>query len=49
MFALCSKKQTTADTPGKRKVRQEMFNEKFQKQAKRYLDDLRRAAMIEYK
>lgn len=49
MFALCSKKETTADTPGKRKVRQEIFNEKFQKQAKRYLEDLRRAAMIEYK
>jgi len=49
MFALCSKKETTADTPGKRKVRQEMYAEKFQKQAKRYLEDLRRAAMIEYK
>jgi peptidyl-prolyl cis-trans isomerase SurA len=49
MFALCSKKETTSDTPGKRKVRQEMFNEKFQKQAKRYLEEIRRAAMIEYK
>jgi peptidyl-prolyl cis-trans isomerase SurA len=49
MFALCSKKETTSDTPGKRKVRQEMFNERFQKRAKLYLEDLRRAAMIEYK
>jgi peptidyl-prolyl cis-trans isomerase SurA len=49
MFALCSKKQTTSDTPGKRKVRQEMFNEKFQRQAKNYLEQIRRAAMIEYK
>jgi peptidyl-prolyl cis-trans isomerase SurA len=49
MFALCSRRETTSDTPGKRKVRQEMFNEKFQKQSKRYLEELRRAAMIEYK
>ena len=49
MFALCSKKQTTADTPGKREVRDQMFAQKFQAQAKRYLRELRNAAMIEYR
>ena len=49
MFALCSKKQTTVDTPGKREVRDQMFAQKFQAQAKRYLKELRNAAMIEYR
>jgi peptidyl-prolyl cis-trans isomerase SurA len=49
MFALCSKKETTADTPEKRKIKDEMFQKKFGSQAKHYLDDIRRQAMIEYK
>jgi peptidyl-prolyl cis-trans isomerase SurA len=49
MFALCSKKETTSDTPGKKEVRDEMFQKKFGAQAKRYLAELRRGAMIEYK
>jgi peptidyl-prolyl cis-trans isomerase SurA len=49
MFALCSKKETKTDTPGKKEVRDEIFQQKFGAQAKRYLAELRRAAMIEYK
>jgi peptidyl-prolyl cis-trans isomerase SurA len=49
MFALCSKKETKADTPGKKEMRNEIFQQKFGAQAKRYLQQLRRAAMIEYK
>jgi peptidyl-prolyl cis-trans isomerase SurA len=49
MFALCSKKETTADTPEKRKVKDQIFQEKFGAHAKRYLAELRRQAMIEYK
>ena len=49
MFALCSKKQTTADTPGKREMRDQIFAQRFQAQAKRYLKELRNAAMIEYR
>jgi peptidyl-prolyl cis-trans isomerase SurA len=49
MFALCSKNQTTQDTPGKREMRDQMFAQKFQAQAKRYLKELRNAAMIEYR
>ncbi len=49
MFALCSKKENKTDTPGKKEVRDEIFQKKFGAQAKRYLAELRRAAMIEYK
>ena len=49
MFALCSKRETKADTPGKKEARTELFEKKFGAQSKRYLAQLRRAAMIEYK
>ncbi len=49
MFALCGRKETTADTVAKREIRDEMFAERFSTQAKRYLKELRSAAMIEYK
>jgi peptidyl-prolyl cis-trans isomerase SurA len=49
MFALCSKRETKSDTPDKRKVRDEMFQQKFGAQAKLYLQRIRREAMIEYK
>jgi peptidyl-prolyl cis-trans isomerase SurA len=49
MFALCGKKETQSDTPGKKQVRDEISQQKFGAQAKRYLAELRRAAMIEYK
>ncbi len=49
MFAICSKKESKTDTPEARKLRDEMFEKKFGAKAKRYLADLRRQAMIEYK
>lgn len=49
VFAVCDKKETSADTPGKRQVREEMFQERFQTQATRYLKELRSGAMIEYR
>lgn len=49
MFALCSKKENKTETPGRREVRDEMFQQKFSAQAKRYLAQIRREAMIEYK
>lgn len=49
MFALCSKRETKNDTPGKKEIRDEMFQKKFGAKAKRYLAQLRREAMIEYK
>ena len=49
LFALCGKKQTTADTPAQRQVRDEMMQEKFLTYSKRFLKEMRSAAMIEYK
>jgi peptidyl-prolyl cis-trans isomerase SurA len=49
MFAMCGKKETKTDTPGRKEVRDELSQQKFGVQAKRYLADLRRSAMIEYK
>lgn len=49
MFAVCSKKESTTDTPEAKKLRDEIFEKKFGSKAKRYLADLRRQAMIEYK
>jgi peptidyl-prolyl cis-trans isomerase SurA len=49
MFAVCAKKETNNDTPGMRETRDQMFQQKFGVKAKHYLDDLRRAAMIEYR
>ncbi len=49
MFALCGKRENKSETPGKREVRDEIFQQKFGAQAKRYLAEIRREAMIEYK
>lgn len=49
LFALCEKKETKAETPEKREARDKIFGEQFQSKAKRYLQELRRQAMIEHK
>ncbi|MET0676545.1 MAG: SurA N-terminal domain-containing protein [Bradyrhizobium sp.] len=49
MVALCARNPTTVDTPQKRAVREEMYNKKYEATSKRYLDEVRRAAMIEYR
>jgi peptidyl-prolyl cis-trans isomerase SurA len=49
MVALCGRKPTTVDTPKKREVREKMFAEKFEKKSKAYLEEIRKAAMIEYR
>jgi peptidyl-prolyl cis-trans isomerase SurA len=49
MFALCEKKASTSDSPVKREVREEIFNKRFEAEAKKYLDEIRKQAMIEYK
>jgi peptidyl-prolyl cis-trans isomerase SurA len=47
LFAVCARDQVSGETPGKREVREAISNERFQAQAKRYLKELRSAAMIE--
>jgi peptidyl-prolyl cis-trans isomerase SurA len=49
MFAVCSKKESKTEAPGLKEVRDKMFEKKFGAKANRYLADLRRQAMIEYK
>jgi peptidyl-prolyl cis-trans isomerase SurA len=49
MFAICSKKESKSDSASTKQMRNEMFEKKFGARAKRYLADLRRQAMIEYK
>lgn len=49
MFAICAKKETKSDTPEMREIRDQIFQQKLGAQAKRYLENLRRQAMIEYK
>jgi peptidyl-prolyl cis-trans isomerase SurA len=49
MFALCVKKSNKLDNAASKEVRDQMFAQQFQNQAKRYLNELRRQAMIEVK
>jgi peptidyl-prolyl cis-trans isomerase SurA len=49
MFALCSKKESKTDSPLKGQVRQELFNKRFEVESKKFLDEIRKQAMIEYK
>jgi peptidyl-prolyl cis-trans isomerase SurA len=48
MFAVCDKKETKTDSPIKSQLRQELFAKRFENQAKQYLEEIRKQAMIEY-
>jgi peptidyl-prolyl cis-trans isomerase SurA len=49
MVVLCSRKPTTIDTPKKKEIREKMFAQKYEAKSKWYLQEVRRAAMIEYR
>jgi len=49
MFALCNKKESKTDSPLKSQVRQELYAKRFEVESKRFLDEIRKQAMIEYK
>jgi peptidyl-prolyl cis-trans isomerase SurA len=49
MVALCGRKATTIDTPKKREIREKMYTNKYEATSKSYLQEVRRAAMIEYR
>jgi peptidyl-prolyl cis-trans isomerase SurA len=49
MFALCEKKESKSDSPVKREMRQQLFAKQFEAEAKKFLDEIRKQAMIEYK
>jgi peptidyl-prolyl cis-trans isomerase SurA len=49
VFALCDRQQNTADTLQKREAKAELFNARYEVVSKRYLNEVRRSAIIEYK
>jgi len=49
MFAVCSKKETTAESPLRREVREQLYTKRFESESKKFLEDIRKSAMIEYK
>ena len=49
MFALCDKKQSNIDSPAKKEMRDQIFSKRFEAESKKYLEELRKQAMIEYK
>ena len=48
MFALCGKKESNAESPRKREMREEIYNKRFESEGKKFLDEIRKQAMIEY-
>jgi peptidyl-prolyl cis-trans isomerase SurA len=48
MVALCARNPTTVDTPKKREIREKMYTQKYEATSKTYLQEVRKAAMIEY-
>jgi peptidyl-prolyl cis-trans isomerase SurA len=49
MVALCARNPTTIDTPKKKEIREKMYAEKYQAKSQAYLQECRKAAMIEYR
>ncbi|MGE0061345.1 MAG: SurA N-terminal domain-containing protein [Xanthobacteraceae bacterium] len=49
MFALCEKKSSSTETAEKREIREEIFSKRFEERGKKFLDEVRRSAMIEYR
>jgi len=49
MVALCGRKPTTVDTPKKKEIRDKMYVDKYDAKSKAYLQEVRKAAMIEYR
>ena len=50
MFAICAKKESTAEnSPGKRQAKENLMAKRYEQRSKQYLQELRRGAMLEYK
>jgi peptidyl-prolyl cis-trans isomerase SurA len=49
MFALCEKKTSKGDSPAKTELRQQIYLKRFEAESKKFLDEIRKQAMIEYK
>jgi peptidyl-prolyl cis-trans isomerase SurA len=49
MVALCGRTPTTVDSPKKKEIREKMYSDKYEAKSKAYLQEIRKAAMIEYR
>jgi peptidyl-prolyl cis-trans isomerase SurA len=49
MVALCGRNPTTVDTPKKKEIRDKMYVQKYEAKSKSYLQEVRKAAMIEFR
>jgi peptidyl-prolyl cis-trans isomerase SurA len=49
MFAVCEKKPSKTVSPAERELRNQIFAKRFQSEAQKYLEEIRKSAMIEYK
>ena len=49
MFAICDKKASKTESPVQREVKDQIFRRRYEREAGRYLEELRKSAMIEYK
>jgi peptidyl-prolyl cis-trans isomerase SurA len=49
MFAICAKNDSKADTAAKKQVREAEFAKRYEQQSKRYLAEIRKTALIEYR
>jgi peptidyl-prolyl cis-trans isomerase SurA len=49
MFAVCEKKESKTESPVQREVKDQIFRRRYERESKKFLEEIRRAAMIEYK
>jgi peptidyl-prolyl cis-trans isomerase SurA len=49
MFALCQRDDSGSDSAAKRAAREEIFTKRFNAESKKYLEEVRRQSMIEYR
>jgi peptidyl-prolyl cis-trans isomerase SurA len=49
VFAVCGKKQTNSDSPRKKAAREKLLATRYEQKAQRYLQEVRRSALIEYR
>lgn len=49
MFALCGKRESAQDSPLKTELRNQLFSKRFEAESKKFLEEIRKSAMIEYK
>ena len=49
MFALCGKRESAQDSPVKRELRDQLFSKRLQTESAKFLEEIRKSAMIEYK